>query len=149
MGRLLLRLARHCPDGQRYHSKPLNRSVHRNIWPNSSTRCIVDRWGSSVHMQSIPRLLILVGHSSQKVYTSLSPKQWEGRGDSKGYKEDTQSSMDRAISEQGCTMPSPHTVSQHTINERWAFTSPRTIWPPHIRHPSDTPASLFTRVAAQ
>ena len=129
MGELLLRLAHHCLDGQRYHSKPLNHNVHRNIWPNGSTRCIVGRRGSSVHMQSIPRLLTPVGHSPQKVYTSLSPKQWEGRGNIKGYEEDTQSSVDRVIFELVCAMPNPHTVSQHTISESWAFTSPKAIWP--------------------
>ena len=47
---------------------------------------------------------------STKVYTSLSPKQQEGRSNSKDFEEDTQSSMDRAIFEQVCAMPSPHTV---------------------------------------
>ena len=46
-------------------------------------------------------------------------------------------------------MPSPYTVSQHTISMRWAFTSPKAIWLPHIGHPSYTPAGFFIRVAAQ
>ena len=46
-------------------------------------------------------------------------------------------------------MPSPYTVSQHTLNERWAFTSPKAIWPPHTRQPSHTLVGFFTRVATQ
>ena len=124
MGGLLLHLAHHGPHGQRYHSKPLYCGVLRNIWPNSRVRYIVDRQGPSVYKQSIPKLLTPVGCPPQKVYTSPSSKD---RGNSKGYEEGTHSSVDRVIFEQVCAMPSPHTVSQHTINERWAFTSPKAI----------------------
>ena len=38
--------------------------------------------------------------------------------------------MDRVIFEQVCAMPTPHTVSERTITERWAFTSLKAVWPP-------------------
>ena len=86
------------------------------------------------------RFITPARHPSQKAHTLLSPKQWEGRGDSKGAIEKVRSQI---------SMPNPHTISQQTISERWAFTSPKAVWTPHTRHPPHTPAIYFTTVAAQ